>query len=119
MATLTAQEVETRLSDVRCAICKANSFGIDPRFMQPDGEWKAVCLKCRYNFPVHTDMEFYERTQPDIPYFMKTVPCPQCHARGVELDFRIVMSVREAHYFVTCRACRHAFAERSVMEAFE
>ncbi len=119
MTTPTVQQVESRLSDVNCAICKANTFVIDPRSMQTDGEWRAACRKCRYNFPVHTDMEFYQRTQPDIPYFLKTVPCPKCQGRGVDLDFRIVLSVREAYYFVTCRVCHHTFAEKSVMEAFE
>jgi len=82
-------------------------------------EWKAGCMKCRYSFPVHTDMEFYERTQPDIPYHLKTIPCPTCEKQGVTLDFRIVLSVREAFYFVTCKACGHAFPEKSSLESFE
>lgn len=113
------EEVATRLSGVRCAICKTNDFWVDPRTLQPDGECKGVCKKCRYNFPVHTDMEFYLRTQPDVPYAMRTVPCPKCQARGVDLDFRIVLSVREAYYFVRCQACGHAFPERSTLESFE
>jgi hypothetical protein len=64
-------------------------------------------------------MEFYQRTQPDIPYHLKTIPCLVCKGHGVDLDFRIVLSVREAYYFVTCRACRHPFAERSSLESFE
>jgi len=64
-------------------------------------------------------MEFYERTQPDIPYVMRAIPCPKCERHGVSLDFRIVMSVREAHYFVTCTACLHPFSEKSLLEAFE
>jgi RNase P subunit RPR2 len=64
-------------------------------------------------------MEFYQRTQPDIPYLLKTIPCPKCHAAGVDLNFRIVMSVREAFYFVTCQACGHRFPEKSLLEAFE
>lgn len=111
--------VEARLSSVHCAICKANSFVIDRRSMQPDGEWRGACTKCRYSFPVHTDMEFYQRTQPDVPYFMRSVPCPKCQGRGVNLDFRIVLSVREAYYFVTCTTCGHTFPERGTMEAFE
>ncbi|MBM4123882.1 MAG: hypothetical protein FJ246_02840 [Nitrospira sp.] len=87
--------------------------------MQPDGEWKGACLKCRYSFPVHTDMEFYLRTQPDIPYRLKEFTCPVCEHRGVDLDFRIMMSVREAIYFVTCKACKHQFPEQSSLEAFE
>ena len=58
-----------------------------------------VCLKCRYNFPVYTDMEFYLRTQPDIPYRLKEISCPSCQHRGVSLDFRITMSVREGGLF--------------------
>lgn len=119
MGTLTVEEVEARLGDVHCAICKASEFGIDRRFMQPDGEWKGVCKKCYYRFPVHTDMEFYLRTQPDLPYRLKEIACLKCETRGVSLNFRIVMSVREAHYFVTCRHCGHQFAERSTLETFE
>jgi len=119
MVRMTPEQVESRLSTIRCPICKANSFSIDRRSMQPDGEWKAGCMKCRYSFPVHTDMEFYERTQPDIPYHLKTIPCPTCEKQGVTLDFRIVLSVREAFYFVTCKACGHAFPEKSSLESFE
>jgi len=119
MAGPSPEHVVSRLSSVRCAICKTNDFAIDSRSMKPDGEWKGACKKCRYTFPVHTDMEFYQRTQPDIPYLMKTVPCPKCQAHGVALDFRIVLSVREAYYFVTCSTCRHQFAERSSLETFE
>jgi len=119
MPSLSVEQVETRLSAVGCAICKANTFVIDRRSMQVDGEWKGVCLKCRYLFPVHADMEWYQRTQPDVPYLLKTIPCPACERRGVTLDFRIVMSVREAFYFVTCQACGHAFPEKSSLESFE
>jgi hypothetical protein len=119
MARPSLEEVATQLSAVRCAICKTNEFWVDLRTLQADGECKGVCKKCRYNFPIHTDMEFYLRTQPDVPYAMKTIPCPQCHTRGVDLDFRIVLSVREAYYFVRCRACQHPFTEKSSMESFE
>jgi RNase P subunit RPR2 len=78
-----------------------------------------MCMKCRYTFPVHADMEFYQRTQPDLPHFLRTVPCPKCTARGVDLDFRATLSVREAYYFVTCKACNYPFPERSSFEAFE
>lgn len=119
MSTVTVERVEARLSAVRCAICKTNQFAIDRRTMQPDGEWKGVCLKCRYTFPIHADMEFYQRTQPDIPYILKAISCPSCRNRGVQLDFRIVMSVREAFYFVTCQSCHHEFPEKSSLETFE
>ena len=119
MAGPSPELVASRLSSVRCAICKTSEFTIDPRSMKPDGEWKGACKKCHYSFPVHTDMEFYQRTQPDIPYLMKTIPCSKCQTHGVTLDFRIVLSVREAYYFVTCNTCRHKFAERSSLETFE
>lgn len=119
MPSLPVEEVEKRLSSVHCAICKGQSFSIDRRSMQADGEWKGACLKCRYSFPVHTDMEFYLRTQPDVPYRLRDITCPTCEHRGVDLDFRIVMSVREAIYFVTCRGCKRQFPERSSLEAFE
>ena len=119
MAGPSPELVASRLSSVHCAICKTSDFMIDQRTVQSDGECRAMCKQCRYTFPVHTDMEFYQRTQPDIPYLMKTVPCPKCQKAGVTLDFRIVMSVREAHYFVTCKAFAHQFPERSSLETFE
>ncbi|TAJ09567.1 MAG: hypothetical protein EPO61_05780 [Nitrospirae bacterium] len=119
MAALTVEQVESRLSSVRCAICKTSGFSIDRRTMQADGDWKGACQKCRYSFPVYTNMEFYLRTQPDVPYRLKEITCPACEHRGVDLDFRIVMSVREAIYFVTCAACGHKFPEQSSLEAFE
>ncbi|ULA69375.1 MAG: hypothetical protein LZF62_430046 [Nitrospira sp.] len=119
MALIPIDQIEKRLSTVQCAICKTNTFGIDRRTLQSDGECRGVCLKCRYSFPVYTDMEFYMRTQPDIPYRLKEISCQNCHHRGVSLDFRITMSVREAIYFVTCTACQTQFPERSSLEAFE
>ena len=82
MPALTVQEVERRMSDAKCAICKQSSFGIDQRFMQSDGEWRGVCKKCFYSFPVYTDMEFYLRTQPDVPYRLKEISCTVCNHRG-------------------------------------
>jgi hypothetical protein len=119
MPALTVQEVEQRLSEAKCAICKGSSFGIDQRFMQSDGEWRGVCKKCFYSFPVYTDMEFYLRTQPDVPYRLREISCTACNHRGVSLDFRATMSVRESIYFVTCGGCQREFAEKSSLEAFE
>jgi hypothetical protein len=60
MVQLSIKEVETRLGEVKCAICKGNRFGIDSRTVTTgDGDWKAICLDCHYTFPVYTDMEFY------------------------------------------------------------
>ena len=119
MPGISPEQVEGRLTTVRCAVCKHSAFMIDRRSLKPDGEWKGACLTCRYTFPVHTDMDFYLRTQPDVPYRLREIACPACEQRGVSLDFRIDMSVREAIYFVTCNACGHQFPERSSMEAFE
>ena len=94
---------------MKCAICKGSSFGIDQRFMQADGEWRGVCKKCFYSFPLYTDMEFYLRTQPDVPYRLKEISCTACNHRGVSLDFRATMSVRESIYFVTCGGCKRQF----------
>ena len=117
--SLTVQEVESRLSEVKCAICKENSFGIDSRSINEDGDWKGICKKCYYIFPVYTDMEFYLRTQPDVPYRLKEMTCPTCEKRGLNLNFRIVMSVRESIYFVTCQSCGKQFPEQSSLESFE
>jgi transcription elongation factor Elf1 len=119
MPNPTMKEVETRLGTVQCAICKGSSFGIDERSMQADGEWRGICRKCYYTFPISTDMEFYLRTQPDIPYRLKEMSCPTCNHKGVSLNFRATMSVRESIYFLTCTACQKTYPERSSLEAFE
>ena len=119
MSSLDVQYVQDRLSQAKCAVCKKSRFGIDSRSMKEDGEWKGICLDCYYHFPVYTDMEFYLRIQPDVQYWLKEISCPVCSNRGVTLDFRIVMSVRESLYFVACRHCGHSFTERSFLEVFE
>jgi len=120
MVQLSIKEVEKRLEEVKCAICKGNRFGIDSRTVTTgDGEWKAICRDCFYIFPVHTDMEFYLQTQPDVAYRLKEIACQSCRHRGVSLDFRAVLSVRESVYFVTCESCQLKFPEQSYLESFE
>ena len=119
MPNITIKEVERRLGEVKCAVCKGSRFGIDSRSIKEDGECKGICINCYYNFPVFTDMEFYLQTQPDVPFWLKEITCPKCEKRGVTLNFRIVMSVRESVYFVTCNSCQHQFTERSYLEVFE
>ena len=119
MGTMTQQEVEQRLGTVPCAVCKQSSFGIDERFMGSDGEWRGICKKCFYTFPVHTDMDFYLQTQPDVPFRLKEISCTACNHQGVTLNFRATLSVRDAYYFVTCRNCNREFPEKSSLEAFE
>ena len=117
---MTVKDVEERLGQVKCAICKSNRFGIDSRTVNDNNdEWKAICRDCYYTFPVHTDMEFYLQTQPDVPYRLRDIHCVSCEKRGVILDFRIIMSVRESIYFLTCKNCQHQFPEQSSLEAFE
>ena len=116
---MTVKEVETRLEQVKCAICKSNRFGIDSRTVNEGDEWKGICRDCHYIFPVHTDMEFYLRTQPDVPFRLRDISCPFCEKRGVTLNFRINMSVRESIYLVTCQSCQKEFPEQSSLEAFE
>ncbi len=113
------KSVETRLGEVGCAVCKKNRFGIDSRSVTDDGEWRAICRDCFYTFPVHVDMDFYLRTQPDVQYWLQGIACRSCRHRGVSLDFRAVLSVRESVYFVTCPDCQQTFAERSYLETFE
>lgn len=119
MSSISVQTVESRLRQVKCAICKSQRFGIDSRTVNNDGEWKAICLNCHYTFPVHTDMDFYLQTQPDVPYRLREIACPACEQRSGELNFRVQMSVRESIYFLTCRSCGNEFPERSSLEAFE
>ena len=120
MVQLSIKEVEARLGEVKCAICKGHRFGIDSRTVAAgDGDWKAICLDCHYTFPVFADMEFYLQTQPDVSYHLKEVACQSCRQRGVSLDFRAVLSVRESVYFVTCSSCQLKFAEQSHLESFE
>ena len=116
---LSVKQVEDRLGQVKCAVCKGNRFGIDSRTVKEDGDWKAICRDCFYTFPVHTDMEFYLQTQPDVPYRLKEMACPSCRHRGVTLDFRAVISVRESVYFLTCPACQEQYPEKSFLEVFE
>ena len=119
MEPLGVKQVEERLGQVKCAICKLSQFGIDSRTVTGDGNWKGICRSCYYTFPVYTDMEFYLRTQPDVPYRLRDLSCPVCEKHDFNLDFRIVMSVRESIYFLTCKSCQHAFHDWSFLETFE
>ncbi len=119
MPQLSVKQVEDRLTEVKCAVCKGSRFGIDSRTVKEDGNWKAICRDCFYIFPVHTDMEFYLQTQPDVPYRLKEIACQYCQHRGMTLDFRAVVSVRQSVYFVTCPHCQRQFPEPSFLEVFE
>jgi len=119
MKALGVKQVEERLGQVKCAICKSTQFGIDSRSIKEDGDWKGICVSCHYTFPVYTDIDFYLRTQTDVPYRLREITCPKCEKREFDLDFRIIMSVRESIYFLTCKSCQHQFPERSSLESFE
>ncbi len=119
MPGLAVKEVEARLTQAKCAICKKSRFGIDSRSVKEDGDWKGICIDCHYIFPVYTDMEFYLQTQPDVKYRLREIACPNCMKRDHSLNFRIIMSVRESIYFLTCQSCQHQFPEQSSLESFE
>ena len=80
---------------------------------------EGICRKCYYTFPIYTDMEFYLRTQPDIPYRLKEMSCPICNHRGVSLNFRITMSVRESSRFLDLCLVPENLPGVSSLEAFE
>ena len=114
------EQVEKRLADLACPVCKTNSGFTIPRDSRiTDGEYKAFCKGCRYSMPIHMDMVSYMRSQPDVAYWLKGMRCPACLKIGATLDFRVQPSVRGAVYFVTCTACQHPFFEKSSLEAFE
>ena len=66
---------------------------------------------------LHRHGVFTSKPSLTFPYRLKEIPCLNCDERGVTLDFRIVMSVRESLYFVTCRTCHHPFVERFVFRS--
>jgi hypothetical protein len=114
------QQLEQRLKDLSCPVCKiSNEFSIprDPRIT--DGDYKAFCQGCRYSMPVHTDMQAYLRNQPDVAVSLKAMRCPACMNPGATLDFWVQPSVRNAVYFLTCLSCKGMFTEKSSLEAFE
>ncbi len=111
MITLTQQEVERRLNTVPCAVCKQSSFAIDERFMGPDGDWRGICKKCFYTFPVYTDMEVYPRTQPDVPLRLNEISCTACNHRGVRLDLRATLFMRQPYLFVPSQDSHRKFVE--------
>ena len=118
--TMDFDTVEKRLAALTCPVCKACHGFMIPRDSRiTDGEYKAFCKGCRYSFPIHMDMESYQRSHPDVAYWLKGMRCPACLTSGGRLDFWIQPSVRDALYFVTCSACQHPFFEKSHLEAFE
>ena len=114
------ENVEARLKDIACPVCKVSHDFMIPRDSRiTDGEYKVFCKGCRYSMPIHMDMESYMRSQPDVAYWLKGMRCPECEKTGGRLDFWVQPSVRGALYFVTCNACQNPFFEKSSLEAYE
>lgn len=115
------QEIQERLSQIPCPICKTSNFVMNSRGNQGYAEalYIAQCTDCHYTFQVSTPTKPIHQTDPDIAQWLGSLGCPSCQMRGAELNFRCVPSVRDCYYFVTCKTCRYPFYEKSPMEAFE
>jgi len=113
------KDIASRLSELSCPICSEHSFHVDPRADKTDDIHNTQCLKCRYSFPIYTDVALFELSQPDILMLLKTIPCPACERQGVTLDCRVQASVRDSYYLVTCSNCKHPFVERAWMDVYE
>ena len=114
-------EIQERLAQIPCPICKKSNFVMHPRSDQSYAEalYTAQCADCHYTFQVSTLTKPIHQTDPDVAQWLGSLGCPSCQKQGTELNFRCVPSVRDCYYFVTCRSCRHPFYEKSPMEAFE
>ena len=118
---ISVEEINTRLREISCPICKQSEFVMNPRSDQSYAEalYTAQCIHCHYTFPVSTPTKPISQTDPDVAIWLNSLNCPSCQERGAELDFRCVPSVRDCYYFVTCKACQHPFYEKAPMEAYE
>lgn len=118
---ITPDQIIDRLTQLPCPICRKTAFALDPRHEPSFAEnlHRAICQGCHYRFPVGVPTRPIEQHDQDTAYWLGSLPCPACQKRGVTLDFRCMPNVRASVYFVTCRACRQAFMERSPMEAYE
>ena len=114
-------EIQERLAQIPCPICKKSNFVMHPRSDQSYAEalYTARCTDCHYTFQVSTPTKPIHQTDPDVAQWLGSLGCPSCQKQGAEMNFRCVPSVRDCYYFVTCSACRHPFYEKSPMEAFE
>ena len=114
-------EMERRMAEIPCPICRKTAYQIDPR-TNPSSIgiiYTAVCTACRYSFPLNILTKPVHEVDPDLEQVLKSTYCPKCEERGVELNFRCSPSVRDAYRFITCTHCKHPFFEETPMEAFE
>ncbi len=118
---ISLEEVQQRLTAVKCPICKQSGFAIHPRGQESytDLSYKARCNQCAYMFPVSIPTKSLHLVDPDTAQWVMGLPCPDCQEVGTRLDFRCMTSVRESIAFVTCNACKHPFQELAPMEAYE
>lgn len=118
---ITEEAIQQRLGAIACPICRKQDFLVRIKTESPDGEnvYTAICAGCRYNFPVSTENKLYQLSNPDAASWLKGFPCPECMTRGVELDFRCTVTVRESRIFLRCKSCRHEFNESMPGEAYE
>jgi hypothetical protein len=114
-------EIQKRLPQIACPICKKSRFVIPPRAEQSFAEsiYTARCADCNYTFKVSLSTKPIEQNDPDTAQWLGGLSCPSCEGRGAQMDFRCMPSVRDCFYFVTCKSCRHPYYEKAPMEAFE
>ena len=115
------EEINTRLREISCPICKKSELVINSRSNQSYAEdlYAARCINCNYTFQVGIPTKPISQTNPDVEQWLAGLSCPSCQKRGAEFNFRCVPSVRDCNYFVTCKACQHPFHEKAPMEAYE
>jgi transcription elongation factor Elf1 len=118
---ISPETIQERLGTISCPVCRRQEFTIRTKKENPDGEneYIAHCSGCRYSFPVSTENRLYRMSNPDIDSWLNHLPCPQCGARGADIDFRSVMTIRQIRTFLHCRTCRHEFNEEMPAEAYE
>jgi len=118
---ITSEVIQQRLGAIACPVCRKQEFHVRIKSESPDGEnvYTAMCAGCRYNFPVSTENNLYQLSNPDTASWLKSFPCPKCMVRGAELDFRCTVSVRESRIFLHGKSCGHEFNESTPGEAYE
>jgi transcription elongation factor Elf1 len=117
----TLETIQRQLSHAACPICRKQDFSVRIKSENPDGEnvYTAVCVGCRYSFPVSSENNLYRLSNPDIVSWLNEIVCPKCRKRGAEMDFRCTFTVRDSRIFLHCKSCRFEFNESMAAEAYE
>jgi len=117
----TVETIQRQLRQAACPICHKQDFSVRIKTESPDGEnvYTAVCIGCRYSFPVSTENNLYRLSNPDIVSRLNDTVCPKCQARGAEMDFRSTFTVRDSRIFLHCKNCLFEFNEPMPAEAYE